>query len=314
MRIKLLCLFVLLAGLSLSGVSQEPEDFRKRCAEEMKKGSYKDALAYIDKALELDSSKSDFLLMKAEVLFHLAKYDDAVKYCYATLKVEPDRVQAFFLRGKICLVTGSYGGAVFFFRKVIDNAQDKELICEAYINRGNVNLKTGKFAEATADFIAAREIRHDSLDVILPLGETYYKLKQFADAREMLEKALLISPDCSKAFNLLGHIEFEQQHYAETISLLNKYLKSTDKDGEVQSILAKSYLELKDITNAYIAIYRAIQADPAESIYYKTLALIYLEKHEKEEVCNSLFHAFQLGYLEKYGYDLLDMYLTNCEQ
>lgn len=297
----------------ISLLAQVPSEFSEQCSKNLQNGEYSSALTSINKALEIDSLNANYLLLKATSYYYLGKYDDAVKYCYATLKIDPEKIPAFFLRGQICLVTGSYGGSAFFFRKVIDFSKDEKMRCKAYINRAKVNIKLGKFNEANSDLIEANEITKDSLEVLLLLSETYYKLNQYDEAFVLLEKIQLLHPNCGDTYKMMGEIAFTKQDFAKSLSYYNKYLEVNTKDAYVLNIVSEIYYKNKDYNNALTYIYKAIHLESTESNFYKTLALIDLEKGENEEVCNNLFHAFQLGYLEKYGYDILDLYVKHCE-
>ena len=168
--------------------AQHSNSYIDRYQADFRNGDYPSALKDVNNALEIDSLNTGYLLLKAKLLFLQANYDGSLNCCYVIQKLNPDNEAAFYLRGRICLVTGSYGGAIFFFKKVIESGKDKLLLCDAHIYRGSIYLKQEKLQEANEDLTDALTIKPDSVQVMLLLAETCMKLKQYEKAIEILEK------------------------------------------------------------------------------------------------------------------------------
>jgi tetratricopeptide (TPR) repeat protein len=277
------------------------------------KGKYQEALKNITQAIQLDSFKADFFLQRAAVYFNLTKYDEAIKDCYSALKIEPDKADVYFLRGQICLITESYGGAILFFGKTIKSTQNNDLLYNAYVNRGKAYTALGKINDAHSDFLAASQINPDGQAIILLLAENYYKMNQLKEAMDELDKAKINQPDNAKIYELQGRISMEAKDYLNAIESFKRFCVLKPSDTEAQYLLAQANMESKDFTDALIAINHAITLNPIEPANFKLKGLILSEQGLEEESCNCFFKAMQLGYLEKHGYDLLDLYLQKCE-
>ena len=78
--------------------------------------------------------------------------------------------------------------------------------------------------------------------------------------------------------------------------------------------LADAYRLDKQYEKAFITLNQSVSLDPMEPQAQKIKGMIYIEMGDMEKGCNTLFRAMQMGYFEKYGYDLLDIYTSNCEK
>ena len=294
-------------------LAQNPSELYNSSIEQMNKGDYPIAMNYINRALQGDSSKSDYVLQKAKLCYYLNKYDEAIRYCYSIQKTQPDNPQVLLLRGLIGLTTKSYGGAIFLFGKVIKSSTDKDCLSKAYLYRGKVYLATDKANEAIADLNAANVIKPDSLDILMSYAEAYIKLNQIDEAIAKVSKAISMHPKYADAYKTLGYIYYQKKENDKALDALNKFCELNSNDVGVFQTMSLIYLDSKIFDNALLNIGRASQIDPSDPLNYKILAFIYFAKGQKDEGCNSAFRAFQYGYLEKYGYDFLDIYLKNCE-
>jgi len=112
---------------------------------------------------------------------------------------------------------------------------------------------------------------------------------------------------------LSGRIAMEDRDYPGAINAYGKYCELEPNTGSAYNMLGEAYLMNKDYENSMNALKIAQSLTPNDPMIYKLKGLVYLEQDDHENGCNTLFRAFQLGYLEQYGYDLLDIYLEKCE-
>jgi tetratricopeptide (TPR) repeat protein len=305
-------IFFIVFGIDIV-VSQSSTELYKQSQELMNKGDYNEALISINRALVIDSTESDYYLQKAVLYFKMAKYDQSVRYCYSALKNEPEKLDVFLLRGQICLVTESYGGSIFFFDKVVKQTNDINLLYYAYLNRAKVYHALGKEKEENNDLRTLKKLCPDSVQATYLLAQNFQALSSLDSAYIFYDEVIQKRPSYSDAYKKIAEVECSRKNYTNAVDILKKYQVLRTDDKSVSAILSTIYLESNDYDNAIKVIKQAIVADPKEPVNYKILGTIYLKQERKEEGCNSLFKAFQMGYLEKYGYEVLDIYMSNCE-
>lgn len=277
------------------------------------KGNYNDALLSLNKGMKKDSSKADYFLLRARIYFKLNKFDASISDCYAALNKEPDKPEVFYLRGQLCQVTKSYGGAILFFGKTLKFSKNDDLSFNAYLNRGNSYFEMGKYNDAYNDYIMASNIKQEDVTLLYSLALTYYKLAKASEARNTIEKIMIIDPEYGPAYELRGKIASDNKKYSEALSDFEQYSKIKTTDPKAFSQLAETYLSLKEFDKALYSINTSINLQPQNPYGYKIKGLIYLEQKQVEEGCNNLFKALQMGYLENVSYDMLDIYMKNCE-
>ncbi len=306
-------LIFFLAVFSTHLNAQDALAYYKQSQEQMLSGKYLEAMGSINQAINVDSSKADYFLQKATLYYHLKEYKDALRQCYAAHKIEPDKPQVHYLRGLLSLSTDNYGGAIFFLGKVISLSPDKDYTYRAYIGRGKAYLRTSKLNEAITDFASASSLKPDSIEPQLLMATAYIKAEVHDKALPIIEKIIQSNPNIAVSYKLLGSIYKDKKAFAKAESAYNTYCGQVANDAEAFQEMAYLYLENKEYDKARVSIEKAIALYPSEPLNFKILAIICMEKGQNEEGCNNMFKAFQLGYLEKYGYDALDIYLGKCE-
>ena len=314
-RFKLHFLLTISFFFVVGGIwGQEAERYYATSLEFAEKGAYQQALFNINKAIAVDSSRAEYFLHRAEIQFNLGDYDNTIKNCYATLNLKPNMPEVHFLRGKVCVVTESYGPAILFFTKTLKYTDSNDLRFKALLNRGNTYLAIQRYAEALNDFNEASSIDNSSLEILLSLSETYKQLHQANQAIQLLNKAIEINPGFAPAYELLGQIACDKNDFPIAISAYEKYLVLNPNEIEGHNFLAELYVQTQDYEKALNCLNSTLSIDPLEPNAYRIKGLIYLTQGDKEKGCNTLFRAMQLGYFEKYGYDLLDLYMEKCEE
>jgi len=311
-RISWLSVFLLFSCFQIVS-SQNADNLYRSSREHLNLGNYDQALVYINHALIIDSSKADYYLQRATIYYHQKVYDKTIRDCYTTLKLKSDIPEVYMLRGKVCQVTESYGGAILFFGKAIKYTSENEILYDAFLNRGKAYFNLKKYYDARSDFLSAYDIKPNSLDLLLAMSENYLKTNEKDKALATLRRAIEIDASYSPSYKLSGCIAMEDRDYPGAIHAYSKYCELEPKTGSAYNMLGEAYLMNKDYENSMNALKIAQSLTPNDPMIYKLKGLVYIEQDDHENGCNTLFRAFQLGYLEQYGYDLLDIYLEKCE-
>jgi tetratricopeptide (TPR) repeat protein len=311
-RITILICIVLLIFSSYSK-GQSSDELYKLSKVQLEKGSFAQALSLINQGINKDSSKADYYLLRANIQFNLNKYDASIRDCYEALNREPDKPEVYFLRGRLCQVTKSFGGAILFFGKTLKFSRNEKLTYDAYLNRGLSFYELGKYNDACNDFLQALNIKKDDINLLFPLAQTDYKLAKSKEALTLIEQIIIINPGFGKAYELKGTIARENGNFDEAVKAIGQYTKINPTDSKAYNSLAETYLDMKVYDKAIFNVNTAIALEPTNANSFKIKGMIYLTQNQTEEGCNNLFKALQLGYLENVSYDILDLYLKKCE-
>lgn len=294
--------------------AQEVDELLKASIQYSDKGAYQQALNLVNRAIALDSTRTDLFIQRATVHYFLENYDYTIRDCYSTIRLKPDVPKVYLLRGKVCLVTESYGGAILFFGKAIKYTTDNALLFDAFLNRGKAYFELKRYQEAFSDFQAAYAIDQNSVDILIPLADTYLKISKPEDALLILNKVISSNPEYAPAYELLGRLAIDNKDFPGAIRAYEKYTTLKPTEPSAFNALANAYRIDKQYEKALNAVNRSLTLDPMDPASHKLKGLIYISVDDKDKGCNSFFRAMQLGYFEKCGYDLLDLYITNCEK
>jgi tetratricopeptide (TPR) repeat protein len=244
----------------------------------------------------------------------LENYDKTIQDCYAVLKTDSKNPKVYLLRGKVCLTTESYGGASLFFAKTIKYSTNNDMLFEAYLNRGISLLKLNRFNESVSDLEQAALINENSHELLLSLSEAQYEMGNTIEASASIQKAIELDPEYAPSYKIYGDISRKTADFPKAISAYKQYIELDSNNVSAYNLLAELYLQTKQLEEGLEVLNRALFIDPKDPLLFKTYGLIYLEQDLHEKACNTFFRAMQMGYFERYDYDLLNIYLKECEK
>lgn len=149
-------------------------------------GDYDKALEYCDQAIALDSTKTDYLYFKANILDNAGRSEEAIKVMDSYIAQNPDEYFPYYRRGWIKDHSGKTDEAIEDYTMAI-TLQPNDAY--QYLNRGVLLLQKGDKKKADEDFKQA--VRLDSVpDAPECAFYAYYYLGDKNKAIEMLDKAL----------------------------------------------------------------------------------------------------------------------------
>ncbi len=253
-------------------------------------------------------------------LYSAKKPEEAKTYFNRVSNSAKYGAQAKYYLGFIAYQQDDYEGASQRF----DQITDQELLDEklSYF-QADLNFKLGNFEEAIS--LAKKQLpvsdRQEVSELHKIIGESYFNLKQYADAIPHLEAYRGKQGKWSNTdFYQLGYCYYKQQDYANAILQFNKIIGG--KDPVAQNAyyhLAECYLELGKKQEALNAFRNASQMDFSPEI-------------EKDALLNYARLSYEVGnayepvtevlrsYLQRYPRDenaqevqelLVDSYLTS---
>ncbi len=149
-------------------------------------GDYAKALEYCDQAIALDSTKTNYLYFKANILDNAGRSEEAIKVMDSYIAQNPEEYFPYYRRGWFKDHSGKTDEAIEDYTMAI-TLQPNDAY--QYLNRGVLLLQKGDKKKADEDFKQA--VRLDSVpDAPECAFYAYYYLGDMNKAIEMLDKAL----------------------------------------------------------------------------------------------------------------------------
>ena len=129
----------------------------------------------LNRAVELQSEKPDFLRLRAQHLAGKEKHDDALADIDCALEIDPEHAASHELRGMILLQLERYDDAVASFDRASELAPDAAL---PYQHRGELYIKKGDTQSALEQLTKALEKQPQNVTGAAVRAGLYYELKE----------------------------------------------------------------------------------------------------------------------------------------
>lgn len=234
------------------------------CYDEM--GDYANALDYCNQAIAMDSTATEYLIFKANILNNLEKYAEAIKVIDSYIAKNPDAIFPYYARGSFKESSEDVDGAIEDYTMSITLQPDSY----TYTLRGRLYLLKGDKNAAEADFKQA--IKLDTIPEesdCLPFA--YYFLGDKEKAVQALSKLLEKYAEkgyynAACLYSLMGETE-------KSISFLRKDLENGDRnfahirhDRDLDNV--RSSKEFESLIKEYEEKHKAeISEEKDESVY-----------------------------------------------
>lgn len=135
--------------------------------------------------------------------------NEKIEILNEAIKLEPQKLDAYFYRGLAKNDLGDYYGAIVDYSKVIVEEPD----ADTYFNRGNSRYSLENFEGAKEDYQKAIELDPYFVDAHYSLGCANYDLGDYETALKNLNDVVKIQPYYSKAYTLAANIfSFQKKH------------------------------------------------------------------------------------------------------
>src|SRR6266550_1627822 len=160
--------------------------------------------------------------------------------------------------------------------------------------RGILLVQLGKNAEAAAEYQESIRLHPTLEDAYRNLGFLRWTEHQLAPARDMLERAIKLSPDDSFAHYYLGRVELDAQRYEQAFRELDLSHQSFPADAGLLIQVTIGYIALGRQENARKSLDQLMQValTEAQSVHVASLLLSIHENHRAISLIQKLNGRF----------------------
>lgn len=204
------------------------------------------------------SPSEEELSERSRQLMNEAKYAEAIGYLDRLLEKNPERADAYNMRGVAYLEQGNTNDAISDFNQAVRYDSSSYM---PVFNRANAHRQEGELAEALQDYNQVVRKQPSMPDVYINRSAVLFEMKRYHEARTDLQVAQELAPENPLVYLNLGKIDL----------LMN------DTEG------AKENLG------------QALQKDSQNSVAYYLLGLVLLDEDNKDEACRYFKRASRLG-------------------
>jgi tetratricopeptide (TPR) repeat protein len=216
-------------------------------------------LADLNKAVELQPDKPDYLRLRGEYLYQKDKYDDALADVDRALKLEPDHASTNELRGMILLGLNKYDEALKSFDRSSELVPDAPL---PYQHRGELYRQKGDMQKALEQLTKALELAPENIGTLLVRAGVYFELKQPEKSLEDIDKAIQLQPTLAQPHLMKVEVLAASKRLDEAIEHLQKLQKTFPGNDQILNRLGAFYVMANRPRQAIDSATQVLSHDP----------------------------------------------------
>ncbi len=118
--------------------------------------------------------------------------------------------------------------------------------------------------------------------------------KELPRALTLLEQAIKLDPTAKAAYNSLGNVYYQQQHYQQALAMYQKALAIDPDYAKARTNLGSTYMQLAMDTRAIDELQKALRTDSSYSLAYYNLACVYARSGNSTMAAQYLQQAIAL--------------------
>jgi len=223
------------------------------------KGQLDEAVALLQKVLEINPNASEAHNNLGVALVKQGKLDEAIAQYQDALKIKPNYADAHMNLGE-----------AFLQKRLVDKAisqYEKALAIDPYSakihsNFGNALLQKGLLDEAMAKYQEALEINPNYADAHNNLGSVFAQKGQMDEAVAQFQRVLEINPHDADAAENLGLALLRKGRLDEAISECQKALDINPNHPAVRVSLGTALFQKGRVDEAIVQFQKALENDP----------------------------------------------------
>lgn len=207
-----------------------------------KLGDIERALKDFNKALQINATDANIFVNRGLAYAANNEQEFANNDFRKALEIEPDHAIALF---NLTMASDDTQKDIALYDQMISKNED---FPSAYINRGLIKFRAGKFEEALTDYNTAVKLDPSNTIALLNRALTYEKLERYTEAIKDLDKTIQLDPDLDKAYSSRGNVYFKIQDFESALQDYNHIISLAANDASLfyNRALVKYKLKLKD--------------------------------------------------------------------
>lgn len=198
-------------------------DFGESAIEKKEKEEYEKALEYSSRAIHKDPNRIQAYNLRGRAYTSLERYDRALEDFAEAEKIDPDDAETYFNRGYLYQEQSLYSDAINDYDTAI---REKEDYGEAYYRRGQSKYDLGQEEEALTDFGEAIRLKPDFFDAYYERALILKELQEYPSALDDFNRAIELNPnelsvyyERSETLFLLLHVDEARQDIEDALEL-----------------------------------------------------------------------------------------------
>ncbi|KAL4753070.1 hypothetical protein BDW72DRAFT_44310 [Aspergillus terricola var. indicus] len=266
---------------------------------------YEEAAAAFVKALELgDLGEFEGLALNQRATFTYLQGNaqNALADLNKSVELDPSLVQSYIKRASLHLELGNKDAAQDDFELAITHNKDDP---DIYYHRAQLHFILGEFAEAAKDYQKSIDLDRTFIYSHIQLGVTQYKMGSVASAMATFRRSVKNFEDVPDVYNYYGELLLDQQNFSEAIEKFDKAVEmetqSKPMSINVLPLINKALALFQwkhDFAEAEQLCQKALIIDPECDIAVGTMAQLLLQQGKVSQALKYFERAAELARTE----------------
>lgn len=285
--------------ISISINVNDIDSYRLKARIMTKAKKYREAVQAYNTAIKINPGTAGLYSEKAEALFEMVRLDEAFYNIEKALRLNADDAENYFIKGKIVLVQNKFDNAVKNFKKALKLKPDF-ILAKGWL--ALAALESGDSGTAKEEIEAALQNGNKTAELHFIYAFILSESQNYDAALQEIDRAISLDGSQSSYFSLKGEILLRKGDTGPVEGLVAAASKINEKDGYVQYVKGRYFLQAGDFNRAAEAFDRAVELNPYFSRAYagQAAAASYLDNREKAD--DSLYSAVTLKPDDYYNY------------
>nr|WP_267517698.1 tetratricopeptide repeat protein [Borreliella garinii] len=189
-----------------------------------------ESLEIINKALNLNPEKSEYLYLKASINLKNENYQNAISLYRSVIEKNPENTSAYINLAKAYEKSGNKAQAISTLEKIIN--KNNKL---ALNNLGILYKKQKNYQKAIEIFEKA--IKNSDIEAKYNLATTLIEINDNIRAKDLLKEYTKLKPNNPEALHALGIIEYNENNNDQILRELVKKFPNYKKNENIRKII-----------------------------------------------------------------------------
>ena len=279
-------------------VAQHPDDVNliiKNARQFLIENDPKQAFKLLDQ-IEPQCDEPDYFLTLGSCYAALGKHHKAIDTYTMALSFfdDDEKSDLYHAIGYEYQNLNSYGKAIEFFKKALDNAPDEMTLRNAYIDLINCYCISGQNEEGIAYFNQRLENNPHETESWSALGDLYRRLDRLEEAIEMYEYVLAIDPTQLWANMHLANAYYDLNRFQEAIDSLHEALAHNVETSMIHASLGDCHYRLEQYIDAKREYNKALTINEFLTEAWSGLGYVYSDTGESRLAIRYFQKAYSL--------------------
>lgn len=256
------------------------------------RGDTAQAAAEFEAALQLQADNPMARIGRARLLVEDGKQDEALEQLNALIAQHPKNVEALLLRAELLRQVKKYELAKADFDTLVEVSPN---LVQAQAGLGLTLIAMGKAEEAMTNVKAIRRVSKEAPIASYLHALVAFQKQDFATAADQLQQVLRVTPGHQQSQLLFGVVSYAQENYQLADEYLTRIHSSMANDLVVNKLLGAVRLKLKEPKRAIQVLEPLVPNHPDDAQLFALLGTAFMQVGDNNKGADYLSRSVEIS-------------------